>query len=191
MIQDRIHSYFERNPKLHVLFIFDRLDMLRTDLNGVDLGEDYVYEVFDGAWFNAKYNIEYTWKDKKVVLLFTSDTYPHTEEQQLRFPLLDMLKANMEYKEEDDASFLQQYHLSEKFRPFIKRNIGEMTTGKVSALLTGHLTAEAFNEDIVCRAFLSNYLGEKRLLEWRALLSGSLSSVLKRKGRNALTSSCA
>jgi hypothetical protein len=170
MIQDRIHSYFERNPKLHVLFIFDRLDMLRTDLNGVDLGEDYVYEVFDGAWFNAKYNIEYTWKDKKVVLLFTSDTYPHTEEQQLRFPLLDMLKANMEYKEEDDASFLQQYHLSEKFRPFIKRNIGEMTTGKVSALLTGHLTAEAFNEDIVCRAFLSNYLGEKRLLEWEGII---------------------
>lgn len=170
MIKDRIYSYFERNPQLHVLFIFDRLDMIRTDLDGVDLGEDYIYKVFDGAWFNAKYNIEYTWKDKKVVLLFTSDTYPHTEEQQLRFPLLDMLRANMEYKEEDDASFIQQYHLSEKFRPFVKRNIGEMTTGKVSALLAGHLTAEVFNEDVACKAFLSNYLGEKRLLEWEGII---------------------
>lgn len=60
-----------------------------------------IYKVFDGAWFNAKYAIENDWKDKHVVLLFPEQVYPHTEEQQLSFPLLDMLKANMEYKEED------------------------------------------------------------------------------------------
>lgn len=170
MIKDRIYSYFERNPQLHVLFIFDKMDIFRTDLEGVQFSDDYVYEIFDGAWFNAKYNIENTWKDKKVILLFTSENYPHTEEQQLRFPLLDLLKANMEYKEEDYASFMQQYNLPEKFRPFIKRNIEEMSSSKISMMLTGHLTADAFSEDVVCRAFLSNYLGDKKLLDWEAII---------------------
>ena len=99
MIQDRIYSYFERNPQLHVLFIFDKMGIIQTELEDVkDWSEGYVYKVFDGAWFNTKYAIENTWKDKRVVLLFPVGTYPHSEEQQLQFPLLDMLKANMEYK---------------------------------------------------------------------------------------------
>ena len=72
MVKDRIYSYFERNPQLRVLFIFDKMDMIRNELEGVDFGEGYVYEVFDGAWFNAKYNIENTWRDMRVILLFTS-----------------------------------------------------------------------------------------------------------------------
>ena len=97
IIQDRIYSYFERNPQLHVLFIFDKMGIIQTELEDVKAWSDgYVYKVFDGTWFNIKYAIENTWKDKRVVLLFPVGTYPHTEEQQLQFPLLDMLKANME-----------------------------------------------------------------------------------------------
>ena len=120
MVQERIYSDFERNPQLHVLFIFDRMNIIQTELEGVTWDEGlYVYKVFDGAWFNTKYAIENTWKDKRIVLLFTEGTYPHSEDQMLKFPLLDMLKANMEYKEDDYASFMQQYNLPEKFRLFI------------------------------------------------------------------------
>ena len=102
MVQDRIYNYFERNPQLHVLFIFDRMNIIQNELDEMkQWNDDYIYKVFDGAWFNAKYAIENDWKDKHVVLLFPEQVYPHTEEQQLSFPLLDMLKANMEYKEED------------------------------------------------------------------------------------------
>ena len=103
-----------------------------------------IYKVFDGAWFNAKYAIENDWKDKHVVLLFPEQVYPHTEEQQLSFPLLDMLKANMEYKEEDYASFMQQYNLLEKFRSFVKKNIGEIMSSKVSNILNGHIDSYCF-----------------------------------------------
>ena len=82
MVQDRIYNYFKRNAQLHVLFIFDKMDVIATDLREVEWREDYIYQVFDGAWFNAKYAIENDWKDKKVVLLFAENTYPHTEEQQ-------------------------------------------------------------------------------------------------------------
>ena len=171
MVQDRIYNYFERNPQLHVLFIFDQMNIIQTELDDVtDWGGDYIYKVFDGAWFNAKYAIENDWKDKRVVLLFPEHVYPHTEEQQLSFPLLDMLKANMEYKEDDYASFMQQYNLPEKFRGFVKKNIGEIMSSRISAILNGHIDSSSFSEDMVCRAFITNYLGEKKLQEWENIL---------------------
>ena len=100
MVQQKVYDYFNRNPQLHVLFIFDRMNIILQDLEDAAWDDNYVFKVFDGAWFNTKYAIENTWKDKNIVLLFTNDTYPHTEEQMLKFPLLDMLKANMEYKED-------------------------------------------------------------------------------------------
>ena len=179
MVQERIYSYFERNPQLHVLFIFDKMNINFTELEDVKWPDSYVYKVFDGAWFNVKYAIENTWKDKRVVLLFTDGTYPHTEDQMLKFPLLDMLKANMEYKEDDYASFMQQYNLPEKFRLFVKNNVSEMSSTKISAMLAGHLTPETFSEDIVCRAFISSYLGEKKLLDWEPIIIRMLILGLK------------
>lgn len=170
MIQSRIYSYFERNPQLHVLFIFDRMNIFESDLEEKEWADGYVYKVFDGAWFNTKYAIENTWKEKRVVLLFPLGTYPATEEQQLKFPLLDMLKANMEYKDDDYEAYMQQYGLPEKYRTFIKRNISEMMSSKVSTILAGHISTETFNEDLVCRAFISSYMGEKRLQDWESII---------------------
>ena len=171
MVQERIYNYFERNPQLHVLFIFDRMDIIQTELGEVkEWADGYIYKVFDGAWFNTKYAIENTWKDKRIVLLFPVETYPHSEEQQLQFPLLDMLKANMEYKEDDYASFMQQYNLPERFRSFIKKNIAEIMSSKIHNILNGHIDSSTFSEDLVCRAFISNYLGEKKLLDWETII---------------------
>lgn len=171
MVQDRIYNYFERNPQLHVLFIFDRMSIIQNELDEMEQwNDDYIYKVFDGAWFNTKYAIENDWKDKHVVLLFPESVYPHTEEQQLSFPLLDMLKANMEYKEDDYASYMQQYNLPEKFRGFVKKNIGEIMSSRVSNILNGHIDGSSFSEDLVCRAFITNYLGEKKLQDWEQLL---------------------
>lgn len=171
MVQNRIYNYFERNPQLHVLFIFDRMNIIQTELDEEkEWRSDYIYKVFDGAWFNAKYAIENEWKDKHVVLLFPEHVYPHTEEQQQSFPLLDLLKANMEYKEDDYASFMQQHNLPEKYRGFVKKNIGEIMSSRISTMLNGHIDSTSFSEDLVCRAFISNYLGEKKLQEWEQLI---------------------
>jgi hypothetical protein len=154
-----------------VLFIFDPMDVMGSELVDATWDESlYVYKVFDGAWFNVKYAIEHDWKDKRVVLLFPDGTYPKEEEQQLRFPLMDMLKANMEYKEEDYASFMQQYSLPEVHRAFIRSNIAEIMSAKVQALISGYLTPELFSPEMVCRAFISCYMGEKKLLDWDAIL---------------------
>lgn len=170
MIQERIYNYFARNPHLHVLFIFDRMNIIESELTTTVWNDNYIYKVFDGAWFNTKYAIEHTWKDKNIVLLFAKDTYPRTEAEQLKFPLLDLLKANMEYKEEDSASFMQQFNLPEKFSSFVKRNITELMSAKINKILNGHIHVDTFSEDVVCRAFISSYLGDKKLLEWEAII---------------------
>ena len=189
MIQDRIYKYFDNNSDLHVLFIFERfIDGIKEELGELTWSEDYVYEVFDGAWFNLKYKIEHDWKEKKVVLFFPFGTYmyPHNEENQLKFPLLDILRANMEYQEDDFAAFMQQHQLPDKFRPFVKRHIAELQSSKVSAILGAYYTKEAFSEDAAIRGIISSYLGEKKLLEWdyiivRMIILGTESEEKKRK----------
>lgn len=47
MIQDRIYNYFERNPQLKVLFIFDRLGGMEAELTEVSWPEEYVFKKFD------------------------------------------------------------------------------------------------------------------------------------------------
>lgn len=59
MVQDRIYNYFERNPKLRVLFIFDNMSIIETELQGTSWNEGLHYVVFDGTWFDTKYAIEH------------------------------------------------------------------------------------------------------------------------------------
>ncbi len=184
MVQNRIYNYFVRNPQLHILFVFDRMNIIETELKEVEWKEGYLYQVFDGTWFATKYAIENDWKDKKIVLLFPKNTYPHSEAEQLKFPLLDMLMANMEYKEDDYASFMQQNGLPSKFNSFVQRNVTELMSSKINTILSGQFSTDTFTEDLACRAFISSYLGEKKLLEWdtiivRMIISGANSEEKK------------
>ena len=49
MVQERIYNYFERNPKLRVLFIFDNMSIIETELQGASWNEGFHYVVFDGT----------------------------------------------------------------------------------------------------------------------------------------------
>jgi uncharacterized protein (TIGR02687 family) len=160
------------------------MNIIETELKEVEWKEGYLYQVFDGTWFATKYAIENDWKDKKIVLLFPKNTYPHSEAEQLKFPLLDMLMANMEYKEDDYASFMQQNGLPSKFNSFVQRNVTELMSSKINTILSGQFSTDTFTEDLACRAFISSYLGEKKLLEWdtiivRMIISGANSEEKK------------
>jgi hypothetical protein len=83
---------------------------------------------------------------------------------------MDMLKANMEFKSEDFANYMQRYSLPDKYTSFIKAHITELTTTKLGNLLAGYLTPELFTPELACRAFLCAYLGEKKLLDWVGII---------------------
>ncbi|MDE6423940.1 MAG: TIGR02687 family protein, partial [Muribaculaceae bacterium] len=182
-IQDRIYKYFDTNSRLRVLFIFEGISMISDTLNDCVWPDDYLYKVFEGDWFNTKYRLENDWKEKKVVLLFRDIAMPQTESQQLDFPLMDVLKANMEYRDDDYATFMQQYRLPEKHRAFIKRHVAELQLAKVMSILEAYLTPEVFPEDIALRALISSYLGEKKLLDWDSIIIKMI--LLGRKSEEA------
>ena len=183
MVQDRIYNYFERNPKLRVLFIFDRMSMIESELQDASWQDGFHYVVFDGTWFGTKYAIENQWKDEKVVLLFKEEYKPVNEQKRLEFPLLDLLMANMEYKEDDYASFIQQYNLPEKFSPFIKKHIGELQTNRIRTLMQNYLTPQAFSEDVFFRAMVSDYLGQKKVLDWEDIIVRLIVLGLESEGK--------
>lgn len=83
MTQERIYSYFQRNPQLHVLFIFDKANIIMNDLQTVrgELNISIKYLMELGSTLNITLNT--AWKEKRVVLLFPLGTYPISEEQQL------------------------------------------------------------------------------------------------------------
>ncbi len=166
MIQKRIYNYFERNPQLRVLFLFDKMGGFEADLSEKTWPEDYIYKVFDGRWFNLKVELQREWKDKKVVLVFPYELRPDTEEKRLKFPLLDIYASNLEFKDERYEEFMQQYGLPSKVASFVKDNIEELSSNRIFPMLRGYLDSETFTVDFGCRAIISAYLGEKRPLDW-------------------------
>lgn len=71
MVQERIYNYFERNPQLHVLFIFDRMDIIQTELGEVkEWADGYIYKVFDGAWFNTNMLLKILGKTNALFCFF-------------------------------------------------------------------------------------------------------------------------
>lgn len=181
MIQEKIQAYFDRSPALRVLFIFEGMQMLAEELESAQWPEEYHVEVLPGQWDAAKgqyepapwlrlkHQIEHEWQDRRVVLIFRGGVCPETEAQQLAFPLMDVLRANMDFRGESHESFMQQYGLGENHRGFLQRHAAELQAPKVMALVEPYLNPAAFTEDVACMAMLSVYLCEKRLLDWPEL----------------------
>lgn len=170
MIQERIYNYFERNSELKVLFIFDRMGVYEAELSETEWPGDYVYHIFDGKWFYLKVMLQRDWKDKRVVLLFPYELRPDTEEKRLNFPLLDVYSYNMEFKDQRYDEFIQQYGLPASLAPFVKNNFAELTSSRISTILSEFMDPAGFNIDVACRAFISSYLKEKKLLDWDAII---------------------
>ena len=80
MIQEKIFRYFDGNSELHVLFVFDQMGMLQTEIAECTWPADYRIVPFDGQWFTVKYKLTHDWKDDKVVLIFTGTRAPESQD---------------------------------------------------------------------------------------------------------------
>lgn len=190
--QDRIYDYFKRNPRLHVLFVFDPMGNLEAELHGLDWQDGYRYELFDGGWFSAKYYIENDWKDERVILLFQQMQSPlGNQEWMQQFPLMDVLVANMDYKVDSYAAFIQQYNISGEMAAYVQRHILELQQQRVAKILAPYYN-ENLTIDVANRGLLAAYAGLERLQDWENLIirlilldaSGRIADVVKGLARN-------
>lgn len=168
--KERIYSYFDREPGLRVLFVFDKMAAISPELRDESWEEEYVYHEFDGRWFTLKYRLANEWADKRVVLLFPEEMKPTTAERRSEFQLLDVLVANTEFRQDNYEEFIQQYSLPAHLTGFVRSNIAELMSTKVMAIISPYLRADTFNEDYGVRGLISSYLGEKKLLDWEGIV---------------------
>lgn len=195
MTQDKIYNYFERNPRLHVLFIFDPFGDLEVELSECTWKDGYRYVAFDGGWFKTKYAIEHDWKDEKVILLFRQNNPTNNQQSMLDFPLMDVLAANMDLKVDDYAAFIQQYHIVPSMAPFVQNHITELQQTKVTKILGPYYKTTDFTMDMAHRGLLSAYLGADKLLDWNMIIiklliqdvNSGLGSVTSKFQRNPTT----
>lgn len=164
-VQDNIYRYFDSNPGLRVLFVFNPL--IKVELTNAEWKEGYHAVAFDGGWFKTKYALENEWKELKTILLFDFISPADAG----IFPLMDVLAANMEYKAESYEAFLQQHRLNvNEFGAYIQRHIGELQLQKFDKILHDYYTPETFSINIANRGFITGYLSENKLMEWEDIV---------------------
>lgn len=168
-IQDKIVAYFERNPLLKVLFIFQD-PFLQMELQEMSWEANYLYVDFKGDWFTAKYNLDHEWADKKVILYMNMPSPLKYKSLQEKFPLMDVLVANMEYCPLDYAAFMQQYHLPASMTTFVEKNLQLLQSTAVIRLLQPYYEDGTIQKEIAVRGLLSSFLHQQRVLEWDSIL---------------------
>lgn len=162
---DKIYNYFDREPDLKVLFIFND-EFLAMELAEAQWKEGYRYVDFKGDWFTTKYNLDNAWADDKVILYFHQESPLQRKALQDKFPLLDVLTANMEYHHQDYVAFMQQYGLPSDMALFVEKNIKQLQTDRIHRLLQSYYVDKSIKPEIAVRAFISSYLGQSRVLDW-------------------------
>ena len=170
--QDKIYQYFERDPHLKVLFIFNN-DFIADELSNSDWDDRYKYVDFKGDWFTTKYNLDNDWKDKKVVMMMHQESPLRVKSLQASFPLMDVLVANMEYRSQDYAAFMQQNGLPETDRQlvkFVERNIQALQAEKMHKLFAPYYADRSITTDKYVRGFISSYMGQQRIMDWDAII---------------------
>ena len=172
MVQDKIYQYFERDPELKVLFIFND-EFLAAELEDVEWRPGYRYIDFKGDWFTMKYRLDNEWQHDKVILMMHQPSPLQMKSLQASFPLMDLLVANAEYKSQDYAAFMQQYGLPEtdkKLTRFVERNIQQLQLEKMIRLFSPYYQDGSITTDKYIRGFLSSYMGLQRILDWDAII---------------------
>ena len=85
---------------------------------------------------------------------------------------MDLLKANMEYHDQDYAAFMQRHKLKSDFSTYISNHVGELQSDKMLALLVPHYQDGSFNIDLANRAFISAYLDKtpRVIADWQTII---------------------
>ena len=167
-LQEKIYTYFERDPKLRVLFIFDN-GFKKDELHNLEWAEGYRYVEFDGCWFTAKYNFDHEWANDKVVFVLQQGSPVEHKHLKESFPLMDILVANTEYHDLDYMAFIHQYNLPENLATFVSKNISLLQTEKFLKLFAVDFQDGTFTEEKANRGFISSFLNSSLILDWNTI----------------------
>lgn len=173
MLQNKIISYFQRNPKLKVLFFFDPEGTNLSEVQELDLADIRVKH-FQNDWFNAKLELN-ALPDSEKVFFYLPMGSPQNQTEFENFPLLGLLKANKELKMDNVADFMEEFHLQPFQVGLVKRYMKELQLNKTQQVLKPYLNAGGFDERNVQQGLFCSFLDFGRFEDWDTIIVRLLS----------------
>jgi uncharacterized protein (TIGR02687 family) len=179
ILQDKINTNFQRNPKLRVLFFFDTEKENLEEVRALNLPSIRVVE-FENNWFNLKRKFATEWRLERI-LLYLPMKSPQTQEEMLIFPLLGLLKANKELRTDSETDFMEEYGLKPHQTSLVKRYIEELKSSTTQHVLKPLLNAKRFEESDIKEGLLCVFLSLSKIEDWDTILVRLLCFGLKGK----------
>lgn len=156
MLNDKILNALIKYPEIRVLFCFDPDNEYEEEV--LQLSSDlYKVELFRNNPLQMKIRFRNELAEEKV-FLYLPMKRPETQEEYLRFPLLDLLVANRELRDDHIGDFMDTYKLNPHQKALVSRYIKEMRSDIVKNIIRPVLESSQFEEKALQRALISAFL---------------------------------
>lgn len=143
MIVEKIKNILAQENR-QIVFYFDTDDSLQEELDDIRQADIEVIEVKNN-YFQLKYQLEFENKNKPV---FLYHAFARPEDKAIRkYPLLDLLRANVELRLDDISEFLTSYGLADSYHQVVRPYIQVLKTKTNQKKLAKVLEPNQFSED--------------------------------------------
>lgn len=151
MFADKVIQKFTESGK-DKLFYFDTDGSKKEELAAIEVAGIRVVEV-NKNYFELKYKLEMEWKSEKI-FLYHSFAKPEGDKVK-KYPLLDLLQANLELKMDEVSEFLADYNLKEYHSGLVSKYFKLLKTKANQKKLAGILDPEYFDVDPLKKGLIS------------------------------------
>lgn len=188
-ITEKIQNLIQQKNR-NIIFYFDDDGSFREELHSIEDAGIRVIEVKQN-YFELKYLLEFEWQGQQVFLY-----HPFAKPNEValkQYPLLDLLKANIELRFDDASEFLTEYNLQPHQLPLVKRYIKQLKSKATQKKLARILDRANFTDDNLKLGLISvaldfNSVTGKNLCiaKWVSLATDSRSFEKTNKTLNTL-----
>jgi uncharacterized protein (TIGR02687 family) len=143
MFADKVIQTLTTSDK-NIIFFFDTDGSKKEELAAIEAAGIKVIVVHQN-YFELKYKLEKEWADTKIVLYHG---FARPEGKKIRkYPLLDLLSANIELKLDEVSEFITDYKLSEDFSGIVSNYFKLLKSKSNQKKLANILDPENFSKD--------------------------------------------
>ena len=152
-VTDKIHQLLNTNQ---IVFYFDEDGSFQELLSEIEESGIKVIKV-DSNYFEVKFLLNGEWRDERI-FIYHPFARPNTQGLK-RYPLLDLLKANVELRLDEASELISEFDLGNHNLSLVKRYIKQLKTKTNQRKLANILDPEHFTESNLLRGLISVTLG--------------------------------
>lgn len=179
MIKEKIESYFNRFPKLRILFFFDPDEEYEQEVKDLDADAIHV-EYWEENPFTLKCKLIQDLKNEKV-LLYLPIKQPTTPKEFEQFPLMGLLIANKELQLDNVGSFMEQFQLQRHHKSLVSKYMSALKFAGVQDVCQPILNASSFEELRLQQGLVSAFLKFKAVESWSILVAKLMTLAHQKK----------